>query len=28
MLQFRAGVERKEMNTRVAHVVELLDEAY
>ena len=28
MLQFRAGVERQKMNARVAHVVELLDEAY
>jgi glycolate oxidase iron-sulfur subunit len=28
MLQFRAGVERKKMTARVAHVVELLDEAY
>ena len=28
MLQFRAGVERKKMNARVAHVVELIDEAY
>jgi glycolate oxidase iron-sulfur subunit len=28
MLQFRAGVERRKMNTRVAHVVELVDEAY
>jgi glycolate oxidase iron-sulfur subunit len=28
MLQFRAGVDRAKMNTRVAHVVELLDEAY
>ena len=28
MLQFRAGVERRKMNVRVAHVVELLDEAY
>jgi len=28
MLQFRAGVERGKMNMRVAHVVELLDEAY
>ena len=28
MLQFRAGVERRKLNTRVAHVVELLDEAY
>ncbi len=28
MLQFRAGVARKQMNARVAHVVELLDEAY
>lgn len=28
MLQFRAGVERSKMNARVAHVVELLDEAY
>ena len=28
MLQFRAGVERRKMNARVAHVVELLDEAY
>lgn len=28
MLQFRAGVERSKMNVRVAHVVELLDEAY
>jgi glycolate dehydrogenase iron-sulfur subunit len=28
MLQFRAGVERKKMNARVAHVIELLDEAY
>ena len=28
MLQFRAGVERQKMNVRVAHVVELLDEAY
>jgi len=28
MLQFRAGVERQKMSARVAHVVELLDEAY
>jgi glycolate oxidase iron-sulfur subunit len=28
MLQFRAGVKRSKMNVRVAHVVELLDEAY
>jgi glycolate oxidase iron-sulfur subunit len=28
MLQFRAGIHRKKMNARVAHVVELLDEAY
>ena len=28
MLQFRAGVKRRKMNARVAHVVELLDEAY
>jgi len=28
MLQFRAGVERSKMSARVAHVVELLDEAY
>ena len=28
MLQFRAGVERSLMRARVAHVVELLDEAY
>jgi glycolate oxidase iron-sulfur subunit len=28
MLQFRAGIARKKMNARVAHVVELLDEAY
>jgi glycolate dehydrogenase iron-sulfur subunit len=28
MLQFRAGVERKKMSARVAHVVELLDEVY
>jgi glycolate oxidase iron-sulfur subunit len=28
MLQFRAGVERRKMSARVAHVVELLDEAY
>src|SRR5208337_4533350 len=28
MLQFRTGVERRKMNVRVAHVVELLDEAY
>jgi glycolate oxidase iron-sulfur subunit len=28
ILQFRAGVERKRMSARVAHVVELLDEAY
>jgi len=28
MLQFRAGVKRKQMHARVAHVVELLDEAY
>ncbi len=28
VLQFRAGVERRKMNARVAHVVELLDEAY
>ena len=28
MLQFRAGVEREKMSVRVAHVVELLDEAY
>jgi len=28
MLQFRAGVERRKMKARVAHVLELLDEAY
>ena len=28
MLQFRAGVERRKLSARVAHVVELLDEAY
>jgi glycolate oxidase iron-sulfur subunit len=28
MLQLRAGVERRKMSARVAHVVELLDEAY
>lgn len=28
MLQFRAGVERRKLKARVAHVVELLDEAY
>jgi glycolate oxidase iron-sulfur subunit len=28
MLQFRAGIERAKMTARVAHVVELLDEAY
>jgi glycolate oxidase iron-sulfur subunit len=28
MLQFRTGVGRRNMSTRVAHVVELLDEAY
>ena len=28
MLQFRAGVERHKMKARVAHVIELLDEAY
>jgi glycolate dehydrogenase iron-sulfur subunit len=28
MLQFRAGVQRKQMRARVAHVVELLDEVY
>lgn len=28
MLQFRAGVKRKHLQARVAHVVELLDEAY
>jgi glycolate oxidase iron-sulfur subunit len=28
MLQFRAGIARKKMNARVAHVVELLDEVY
>lgn len=28
MLQFRAGVGRRKMHARVAHVVELLDEAY
>jgi glycolate oxidase iron-sulfur subunit len=28
MLQFRAGVQRKKTTTRVAHVIELLDEAY
>jgi len=28
MLQFRAGIERRKMNARVVHVVELLDEAY
>lgn len=28
MLQFRAGVARKKMNARVAHVVELLNEVY
>ena len=28
MLQFAAGMKRKRLNTRVAHVVELLDDAY
>jgi glycolate oxidase iron-sulfur subunit len=28
MLQFRAGVQRAKMTARVAHVIELLDEAY
>ena len=28
MLQFAAGIKRKGMNARVAHVVELLDEAF
>jgi glycolate oxidase iron-sulfur subunit len=28
MLQYRAGVERSKMNARVAHVIDLLDEAY
>lgn len=28
MLQFAAGIKRKDLNARVAHVVELLDEAY
>jgi glycolate oxidase iron-sulfur subunit len=28
VLQFRVGIERRKMNARVAHVVELLDEAY
>ena len=28
MLQFQAGIERQHMKARVAHVVELLDEAY
>jgi glycolate oxidase iron-sulfur subunit len=28
MLQFRVGVRRKKMQTRVAHVIELLNEAY
>ncbi len=28
MLQFRAGTQRASMKTRVAHVIELLDEAY
>ena len=28
MLQFRAGVDRKHMTARVAHVVELLDQSY
>ena len=28
MLQFRAGIERRKMKARVAHVVEMLDEAY
>ncbi len=28
MLQFAAGIKRKGMNARVAHIVELLDEAY
>jgi len=28
MLQFRAGVQRSQLKARVAHVVELLDEAY
>jgi glycolate oxidase iron-sulfur subunit len=28
MLQYAAGIKRKGMNARVAHVVELLDEAY
>jgi glycolate oxidase iron-sulfur subunit len=28
MLQFAAGIKRKGMTARVAHVVELLDEAY
>ena len=28
ILQFRAGVQRKKMTTRVAHVIELVNEAY
>ena len=28
MLQFRAGIQRSQLKARVAHVVELLDEAY
>jgi glycolate oxidase iron-sulfur subunit len=28
MLQYRAGVERRKMRARVAHVIELLDEVY
>jgi len=28
MLQFRAGIQRHKMTARVAHVIELLDEAY
>ena len=28
MLQFRAGTQRVGMKARVAHVIELLDEAY
>jgi glycolate dehydrogenase iron-sulfur subunit len=28
MLQFRVGIKRQQMNVRVAHVVELLDEVY
>ena len=28
MLQYAAGIKRKGMHARVAHVVELLDEAY